>query len=44
MSRESGVFAAVVATGIAIGAATSWAGWEAGKRPATRNQGAAQAA
>ena len=26
--------AAVVGTGIAIGAATSWAGWQAGKRPA----------
>ena len=26
--------AAVVMTGFAIGAATSWAGWQAGKRPA----------
>ena len=35
---------AVVLTGMAIGAATSWAGWEAGKRRATRMPGAAQAA
>jgi hypothetical protein len=28
--------AAVVATGFAIGALTSWAGWNAGKRPAVR--------
>ena len=30
--------------GFAIGAATSWAGWEAGKRPAMRVGGVAQAA
>ncbi|HEU4704431.1 MAG TPA: hypothetical protein VFS45_01800 [Sphingomicrobium sp.] len=36
--------AAVVMTGIAIGAATSWAGWQAGKRPAAAVAGAAQAA
>ena len=35
--------ATVVLTGFAIGAATSWAGWQAGKRPATV-AGAAQAA
>jgi hypothetical protein len=35
--------AAVVLTGFAIGAATSWAGWQAGKRPAVP-AGAAQAA
>ena len=35
--------AAVVMTGFAIGAATSWAGWQAGKRPAVP-AGAAQAA
>ena len=35
--------AAVVMTGMAIGAATSWAGWNAGKRPAVP-AGAAQAA
>ncbi|MEP6983369.1 MAG: hypothetical protein ABI853_06965 [Sphingomicrobium sp.] len=36
--------AAVVGTGFAIGAATSWAGWEAGKRPAATVPGAAQPA
>jgi hypothetical protein len=36
--------AAVVLTGFAIGAATSWAGWEAGKRPAARIPGAVQPA
>ena len=35
--------AAVVLSGFAIGAATSWAGWQAGKRPAV-TAGAAQAA
>jgi len=35
--------AAVVLTGMAIGAATSWAGWQAGKRPAAAG-GVAQAA
>ena len=35
--------AAVVMTGFVIGAATSWAGWQAGKRPAAIG-GAAQAA
>ena len=35
--------AAVVLTGMAIGAATSWAGWQAGKRPAVP-AGAVQAA
>jgi hypothetical protein len=35
--------AVVVMTGFAIGAATSWAGWQAGKRPAVP-AGAAQAA
>lgn len=35
--------AAVVLTGFAIGAATSWAGWQAGKRPAVPAAGAAQA-
>ena len=35
--------AAVVMTGFAIGAATSWVGWQAGKRP-TVASGAAQAA
>lgn len=35
---------AVVMTGFAIGAATSWAGWQAGKRPAVPLAGAAQAA
>jgi hypothetical protein len=34
----------VVLTGFAIGAATSWAGWEAGKRPAARIPAAAQPA
>jgi hypothetical protein len=33
--------AAVVLTGFAIGAATSWAGWQAGKRPAVPAGGAA---
>ena len=36
--------AAVVLAGFAIGAATSWAGWQAGKRPAAAAAGAAQAA
>jgi hypothetical protein len=36
--------AAVVLTGFAIGAATSWAGWQAGKRPAVPATGAAQPA
>ena len=36
--------AAVVLTGMAIGAATSWAGWQAGKRPARPAGTAAQAA
>ncbi len=36
--------AAVVLTGFAIGAATSWAGWQAGKRPAVSRTGATQAA
>ena len=36
--------AAVVLTGFAIGAATSWAGWQAGKRPAVQGGSAAQAA
>ena len=36
--------ATVVLTGFAIGAATSWAGWQAGKRPAVPVAGAAQAA
>ena len=36
--------AAVVLTGFAIGAATSWAGWNAGKRPAVPVTGAAQPA
>src|SRR5688500_9089148 len=36
--------AAVVLTGFAIGAATSWAGWNAGKRPAAVVAGAAQPA
>ena len=35
--------ALVVLTGFAIGAATSWMGWQAGKRPAV-SAGAAQAA
>jgi hypothetical protein len=33
--------AAVILTGFAIGAATSWAGWQAGKRPAVPAGGAA---
>ena len=36
--------AVVVLTGMAIGAATSWAGWNAGKRPAAAVAGAAQPA
>ena len=36
--------AVVVLTGMAIGAATSWAGWNAGKRPAAVTAGAAQPA
>lgn len=36
--------AAVVLTGFAIGAATSWAGWHAGKRPVVPIAGAAQPA
>jgi hypothetical protein len=36
--------AAVVLTGFAIGAATSWAGWQAGKRPVAPVIGAAQVA
>jgi hypothetical protein len=36
--------AAVVLTGMAIGAATSWAGWQAGKRPAVPIAAAAQPA
>jgi len=36
--------AAVVLTGFAIGALTSWAGWNAGKRPAAVVPGAAQPA
>lgn len=36
--------AAVVLTGMAIGAATSWLGWQAGKRPVAQVAGAAQAA
>ena len=35
---------AVVATGVVIGAATSWAGWQAGKRPVAQMPGAAQPA
>ena len=35
---------AVVGVGFAIGAATSWAGWNAGKRPTVPAGGAAQAA
>jgi hypothetical protein len=35
--------AALVLTGMAIGAATSWAGWRAGKRPEAARQGAVQA-
>ena len=36
--------AAVVLTGMAIGALTSWAGWQAGKRPVAPVQGAVQPA
>jgi hypothetical protein len=36
--------AGLVLTGMVLGAATSWAGWEAGKRPAARIPGAAQPA
>jgi hypothetical protein len=36
--------AAVVLTGMAIGAGTAWAGWQAGKRPAMPVSGAAQPA
>jgi hypothetical protein len=36
--------AAVVLTGFAIGALTSWAGWQAGKRPAMPASGVAQPA
>lgn len=36
--------AVVVLTGFAIGAATSWMGWQAGKRPAMPQAGAMQAA
>ena len=36
--------ALVVLTGFAIGAGTSWAGWQAGKRPAVPSGGVAQAA
>ena len=36
--------AAVVMTGFAIGAATSWAGWQAGKRPSSQVAGAVQPA
>ena len=36
--------AVVVMAGFALGAATSWAGWQAGKRPALPVAGAAQAA
>ena len=36
--------AVVILTGFAIGAATSWAGWNAGKRPAVQAGRAAQAA
>jgi len=35
---------AVVLAGFAIGAATSWAGWEAGKRPQVPVGGVPQAA
>ena len=35
---------AVVTVGFAIGAATSWAGWQAGKRPSQQIAGAVQAA
>jgi hypothetical protein len=36
--------AAIVLTGFAIGAATSWAGWKAGKQPVAPSIGAAQPA
>ena len=36
--------AVVVLTGMAVGAATAWAGWQAGKRPAVPVSGAAQPA
>jgi hypothetical protein len=36
--------ATIVLTGFAIGAATSWAGWQAGKRPVARIPGAVQPA
>lgn len=36
--------AVVVMTGFAVGAATSWLGWQAGKRPAVPQAGAMQAA
>jgi hypothetical protein len=36
--------AVVVLTGMAIGAATSWAGWQAGRRPAVPVAAAAQPA
>jgi hypothetical protein len=36
--------AVVVAAGFAIGALTSWAGWQAGKRPAMPAPGVAQPA
>jgi hypothetical protein len=36
--------AAVVMTGFAIGAATSWAGWQAGKRRDSQLRGSVQAA
>jgi len=36
--------ALVVMTGMALGAATSWAGWQAGKRAAARPSGAIQPA
>lgn len=36
--------AAVVMTGFVIGVLTSWAGWQAGKRPSTQLAGAVQAA
>jgi hypothetical protein len=35
---------AVVLAGMALGAATSWAGWQAGKRPVAPVVGAAQPA
>jgi hypothetical protein len=36
--------AIIVLTGFAIGAATSWAGWQAGKRPVAPVQAAPQPA